>query len=29
MLYKHLEPGIRTLVKEFYANLGDKNNLAC
>ena len=27
MLYKHLEPDKRTLVKEFYANLGDRKNL--
>ena len=29
MLCKHLEPGRRTIVKEFYANLGDKKNLTC
>ena len=27
MLCKHLEPGRRTLVKELYANLGDKKKL--
>ena len=27
MLCKYLEPGIRALVKELYANLGDKRNL--
>ena len=27
MLYKHLEPGKITLVKEFSANLGDRKNL--
>ena len=29
MLYKHLEPRRRTLVKEFYENLVDKKNLTC
>ena len=29
MLCKHLELGRRTIVKEFYANLGDKKNLTC
>ena len=27
ILYKHLKPGRRTLIKVFYANLGDKKNL--
>ena len=26
---KHMEPGRRDLVKEFYANLGDRKNLIC
>ena len=26
---KHMEPGRRALVKEFYTNFGDRNNLAC
>ena len=29
MLCKHMETGRRTLVKEFYENLGDKKNLTC
>ena len=28
-MFKHLEPGKRALVKEFYANLGDRKNLNC
>ena len=27
MLSEHIEPGRRALVKEFYANLGDRRNL--
>ena len=26
---KHIMPGRRALVKEFYANLGDRKNLTC
>ena len=26
---KHLEPGRRALVKEFYVNLGERRNLTC
>ena len=26
-IYKHREPDRRTLVKDFYANLGDRKNL--
>ena len=29
IICQHLEPGRRTLVKEFYANLGDRKNLTC
>ena len=29
MICRHMEPGIRTLIKEFYANLGDRKNLTC
>ena len=29
LLCKHLDLGRRTLVKEFYANLGDRKNLTC
>ena len=26
---QHKEPGVRALVKEFYANLGEQKNLRC
>ena len=26
---KHMKPSIRALLKEFYANLGDRKNLTC
>ena len=29
MLYKHMEQGRGTLLKEFYANLRDRKNLTC
>ena len=29
LLYKHLYPCRKTLIKEFYANLGDGKNLTC
>ena len=29
MLCKHMESGTKALVKEFYANLGDRRNLTC
>ena len=28
-LSQHREPGVRALVKEFYANLGEQKNLMC
>ena len=28
-LSQHREPGVRALVKEFYANLGELKNLTC
>ena len=28
-LNQHRDPGVRVLVKEFYANMGKKRNLTC